>query len=78
MAVENAIESTVPKSSEVAFYRYEVNTVSCPEGVFTGNAVKCDTEEQAIEAAKDLFMRWHAVREWRVVTNHGEVVASGP
>lgn len=59
-------------------FHVEVNTAGDPAGVFTGNAVIHETKDAAVEAAKDLFMRWFAVREWRVITDEGEVVANGP
>ena len=59
-------------------YKVEVNTAGDPPGAFTGNAIEHDTQDDAIEAAKDLFMRWFAVEKWRVVTTDGEVVANGP
>jgi hypothetical protein len=72
-------------------YKVEVNTVSDGDEIFTGNAVVHETQEAAVHAAEDLFMRWFAVRKWRVVRfegepdtrgvfgeQDGEVVANGP
>lgn len=56
-------------------YRVEVNTVSDTPDAWTGNRVDHDTQEAAVEAAKDLFHRWTAVRDWRVVDDDGLVVA---
>ncbi len=36
-------------------------------GEWAGNGLRFASEAQAIEWVKDLFMRWTAVREWRVV-----------
>ena len=59
-------------------YRYEVNTYGDPAGVFTGNAVRYDDKEKAIEGAKDLFFRWTAVKFWRVMDDLDNVMAEGP
>ena len=49
-------------------FHVQVNTYGDrSEDVFTGNARVYDTPEEATEAAKNLFMRWTAVRTWRVV-----------
>ena len=59
-------------------YRYEVNTYGDPDGVYTGNAVRYDDKDEAIEAAKDLFFRWTAVESWRVVDDLNAIHAEGP
>ena len=59
-------------------YRLQVNTYGDPDGVFTGNAVTFSTADKAIEAAKDLFFRWTAVKFWRVVDETDAVIKEGP
>ena len=59
-------------------FRYQVNTYSDPDGVFSGNAVDFDTVEEATEAVKNLFQRWTAVEFWRVLDSDDNVVAEGP
>jgi hypothetical protein len=36
-------------------------------GKWTGNALRFATKKEAVWYAKDLFSRWTACREWRVV-----------
>lgn len=57
-------------------YRVQVNTVSCGPDQWSGNAVTYETPEAAESAAKDLFMRWTAVRYWRVVDEDDTVHAT--
>jgi hypothetical protein len=57
-------------------YRMQVHTYSCAPDTWTGNAIVHDTAEAAIEAAKDLFGRWTAVKFWRVVDEHDTVIAT--
>jgi len=60
-------------------YKVYVNTAGDPEDSWATNAMKYDTVEEAEEAAKDLFMRWTAVRFWRVMdADQQEVYAEGP
>lgn len=63
-------------------FKVEVHTYGDPAGSWSGNAIVHETEEAAIEAAKDLFMRWTAVESWRVVEQavgfEPAVVATGP
>jgi ABC-type Fe3+-hydroxamate transport system substrate-binding protein len=46
-------------------YAVEVSTDS--SGEFCGNGLKFPTVEAAEAYAKDLWSRWTAVKEWRVV-----------
>jgi hypothetical protein len=46
-------------------YRVEVQADS--SGEWVGNGLEFDSEAQAKAYGADLFMRWTAVREWRVV-----------
>lgn len=49
-------------------YRIQVNVASDKDDdTWTGNSVTYPTPEEAMEAARDLFMRWTAVNYWRVV-----------
>jgi len=41
-------------------------------GTWSGNALRFASENEAIEWAQGLFMRWTAVREWRVVPSNDE------
>lgn len=60
-------------------FRVEVNTYGdVSEEVFSGNAMTYDTVEAAVDAAKDLFTRWTAVRTWRVVDADDQVQETGP
>ncbi len=59
-------------------YRYEVNTAGDPADRWNGNAVRYATADEAEAGARDLFMRWTAVRFWRVVDDTDEVFATGP
>ena len=60
-------------------YKVEVNTYGDAPGVFTGNAVTHDNLGDAIDAAKDLFGRWTAVKVWQVVNvEKGTIAAFGP
>lgn len=54
-------------------YRVEVNTAGDPPDSWAGNAILHDTDEEALAAARDLFMRWTAVKWWRVVDEDGKV-----
>lgn len=46
-------------------YRVEVQVDS--SGHWAGNAMKYESVTEAAAAARNLFDRWLAVREWRVV-----------
>lgn len=59
-------------------YHIQVNTFGDPDGVYSGNAVAYTTKSDAVEAAKDLFMRWTAVETWRVIDSDGTTVEAGP
>lgn len=55
---------------------FRVEVIADSSGKWCGNALRFDTQENAAEYAKDLFSRWTAVREWRVVNDDGEVQRS--
>ncbi len=46
---------------------YAVEVIADSSGTFCGNGLKFDTVEAAEIYAKDLWSRWTAVKEWRVV-----------
>ena len=48
-------------------YIVEVNTAGDKPDSWASNALTFDTAEEAEHYAKDLFMRWTAVRYWRVI-----------
>jgi len=59
-------------------YRVQVNTYGDPEDSWTGNQITHASTAQAKIAAEDLFMRWTAVKFWRVIDQNDKVVAEGP
>lgn len=59
-------------------YRVWVKTYGDPEDSWTGNQITHASRAQAKIAAEDLFMRWTAVKNWRVVDQNDKVVAEGP
>jgi len=46
---------------------FKAEVIADSSGEWVGNALTFDTREQAETYARDLFARWTAVREWRVV-----------
>ena len=42
-----------------------VNTAGDPVGVFTSNGMRFETEDEALRWARDLALRWTAVRDYR-------------
>ncbi len=57
-------------------YHVEINTYSCEPGQFTGNQMDYYSEGEAVQAAKDLFLRWTASKYWRVVDDDGIIIDS--
>lgn len=56
---------------------YKVEVIADNSGKWCGNALKFLSVPEAVDYAENLFMRWTAVREWRVVDDHtGTVVRS--
>lgn len=47
-------------------FRASVNTAGDPEGVYTSNALRFATPEEADQYAFDLACRWTAVRDFRI------------
>ncbi len=55
---------------------YKVEVQADSTGTWCGNALTFDTVDKAKDYARDLYSRWTAVREWRVVEiANGAVVA---
>jgi len=46
---------------------YVVEVQADSTGTWAGNGLTFDTEDEAKEYALDLYRRWSAVKEWRVV-----------
>jgi len=60
-------------------YKVFVNTAGDPEDSWATNGIDHPTVEAAEEAAKDLFMRWTAVKFWRVMdADQQTVYVEGP
>ena len=56
--------------------KFKVEVIADSSGKWCGNALTFDTKEQAESYGKNLYARWTAVREWRVVETATEPVAS--
>lgn len=54
---------------------YRVEVVADSTGNWVGNALVFVDLEEAKQYAIDLFSRWTAVREWRVIDDAGNPVA---
>jgi len=50
---------------------YKVEVIADNSGTWAGNGLKFETTQEAEEYARDLFSRWLAVQEWRVVEEEG-------
>jgi hypothetical protein len=48
-------------------FMYKVEVIADNSGQWVGNGLRFETEQKAKEYASDLFSRWTAVRETRVV-----------
>jgi hypothetical protein len=60
-------------------YKVFVNTHGDPEDSWATNGKNYETAEEAETAAKDLFMRWTAVKYWRVMDADKQTTyAEGP
>ena len=51
---------------------YKVEVIADSSGRWCGNALVFATKTEAEQYAKNLFMRWTSVREWRVVETEAE------
>ena len=47
--------------------KFKVEVLADDSGIWTGNALTFDKVEDAEDYAKDLYSRWTAVREYRIV-----------
>jgi len=66
-------------STEEGVFKVFVNTAGDPPDSWNTNAMKYGSVEEAEAAAKDLFMRWTAVNQWRVMdADQQNVYAEGP
>lgn len=55
--------------------QFKVEVIADDSGKWCSNALRFDSQEAAAEHGRDLFGRWTAVREYRVVNvDTGEVV----
>ena len=57
-------------------YRIEVNTAGDPPESWAHSAIRFDDADEAHGYAKDLFMRWTAVKYWRVIDDDDNVAFS--
>ena len=63
----------------IVYYKVFVNTHGDPEDSWATNGKKYGTADEAEIAAKDLFMRWTAVKYWRVMDADKQTTyAEGP
>lgn len=56
--------------------KYKVQVIADNSGKWVGNGLEFATVEEAKSYAVDLFSRWMAVRQWRVIDADMNVVAS--
>lgn len=56
---------------------FKVEVIADRGGKWAGNGVSFETLEQAVDYAHDLFSRWTAVREWRVISIGGVAAQGG-
>jgi hypothetical protein len=54
---------------------YRVEVIADESGQWAGNSLHFGSVEAAEAWARDLWSRWTLVREWRVVDDHGVVLA---
>lgn len=52
---------------------FAVEVIADSSGAWAGNALRFPTREAAEAYAKDLYARWTAVKEWRVVESKDPV-----
>jgi hypothetical protein len=53
---------------------YKVQVIADASGVWAGNGLTFGTIEEAETYAKDLWSRWTAVRQWRIVRSADDYV----
>ena len=56
---------------------YAVEVVADNSGKFVGNALRFPSRAMAEAYAADLFARWTAVREWRVIESNDPINEDG-
>jgi hypothetical protein len=52
---------------------FAMEVIADSSGNWAGNSCRYATEDEAKDAGAELFSRWTAVREWRVVPSEDEV-----
>lgn len=57
-------------------HRIEVNTAGDPPDSWASSAIRFTDPDEAHDYAKDLFMRWTAVKYWRVIDDDDNVAFS--
>lgn len=67
MNTESIVGTADPVDCSDAPASWAVEVVADSTNMWCGNACRYDTKEAADVAARDLFCRWMAVRQWRVV-----------
>jgi len=69
-----AIDAGAPFRSpeEAICMKFKVEVIADNSGQWCGNGRVFDTREAAEIYARDLFSRWTAVREWRVIETEGQ------
>jgi hypothetical protein len=55
---------------------FKVEVIADSSGQWCGNGLTFDTLPEAIAYAGNLFDRWTAVKEWRVIDAHGRPVTA--
>lgn len=70
--LNNRLRSMFPEAAMIhcayRTERFKVEVLADSSGVWAGNALTFGTRPEAEAYARDLFSRWTAVREWRVVS----------
>lgn len=56
--------------------KYRVVVIADNSGKWCGNGITFDTVDEAKKYARDLMSRWMAVRDWRVVDEQDNVMAT--
>jgi hypothetical protein len=58
----------------MSIYRVEIGTASCAPDAWSGNSLRFDSVDKAIDYAVDLYSRWTATTRWRVVAADGGII----
>lgn len=64
-------------SYTVTSQSYKVEVIADSSEQWAGNAVRFATRKEAEEYAQDLYLRWTAVRDWRVIESDEPVNRGG-